>query len=80
MPFEGCTALKELVLPQTLIDIGERAFAYCSQLRSITIPASVGHISDDAFAGCHDLTIRCVQGSYAQAYAQEKKMRIEIAE
>lgn len=78
--FNGCTALKELVLPQTLIDIGERAFAYCSQLRSITIPASVGHISDDAFAGCHDLTIRCVQGSYAQAYAQEKKMRIEIAE
>lgn len=78
--FNGCAALKELVLPETLIDIGERAFAFCTHLRSITIPASVGHISDDAFEGCQDLTIRCKEGSYAQIWAQEKNIRVEIAE
>lgn len=78
--FNGCAALKELVLPETLIDIGERAFAFCTHLRSITIPASVGHISDDAFEGCRDLTIRCKEGSYAQIWAQEKNIRVEIAE
>ena len=43
-------------IPDTVIEIGENAFADCTGLSSITIPDSVIKIDDLAFWGCKGLT------------------------
>ena len=56
---ERCFAssqLESIVLPESLIHIGDSAFYNCSGLTSITIPDSVTSIGDDAFKSCSELT------------------------
>lgn len=52
--FGGCTALKEITLPDTLEHIGSRAFAG-SGLTMLNIPASVSSIYVDCVRDCKDL-------------------------
>ena len=48
-----CTdALREVVLPETLRNIGRQAFKGCWNLTEICIPSSVIEIKEEAFAGC----------------------------
>ena len=47
--------ITELVIPNGVTSIGERAFKYCSGLTSVTIPNSVTSIGSDAFDGCDGL-------------------------
>ncbi len=49
--FYGCSTLKSITLPQTLLGIGEEAFA-CSGLTSISIPASTTDLPSRCFASC----------------------------
>lgn len=49
----GC---KNTIIPPSVTEIGEMAFALCKSLRSITIPESVAVIGKWAFAGCGSLT------------------------
>ena len=46
-----------VVLPYTLVSIGERAFSDCSELTSLGIPSVVSEISADAFDGCDSLRL-----------------------
>jgi hypothetical protein len=43
-------------VPNSVITIGDRAFAYCSSLTSVTIPNSVTEIENYAFRECSHLT------------------------
>ena len=45
-----------LVIPDSVTEIGYSAFSGCSSLTSITIPDSVTSIGDGAFSGCSSLT------------------------
>ena len=54
--FSGCSALSNIVLPNTLTDIGEWAFSYCSSLVEITLPDTLTTLGDSAFSGCTSLT------------------------
>ena len=47
--------IAEIVIPDYITSISERAFENCVGLTSITIPASVNHIGDYAFSGCYRL-------------------------
>ena len=49
----GC---KSTTIPNSVISIGEYAFASCSGLTSVTIPNSVSSIGEYAFAFCSGLT------------------------
>ena len=49
----GC---KNTTIPNSVTNIGERAFYYCSGLTSVTIPNSVTSIGDEAFYYCSGLT------------------------
>ena len=49
----GC---QNTVIPNSVITIGEKAFAYCFSLTSLTIPNSVTIIGDEAFCCCWGLT------------------------
>ena len=48
--FTNCTTLKEVIIPDTVISIGNSAFSGCSSLSKITIPDSVTSIGGSAFS------------------------------
>lgn len=50
MAFSYCTGLYEIILPDTLTEIGGAAFAGCSALREVTLPESLLMIGQNAFA------------------------------
>ena len=54
--FEGCTSLRSLVVPESVISIGKCAFYDCSSLSSIVISDSVTSIGERAFWGCSSLS------------------------
>ena len=49
--FMDCANLVNVVLPDTTVSIGYRAFEYCTKLEVLTIPASVVYVGS-AFDGC----------------------------
>ena len=53
--FEGCTALRRVILPPGLRQIGEMAFSGCIHLTRIVIPGSVQRVGTLAFAKCAGL-------------------------
>jgi hypothetical protein len=77
--FYGCSSLKSIVLPNSVKSIGNRAFSRCTALTSITIPESVSNIGDQVFEGVpNTLTIYVVEGSYAERYAADKHISVEL--
>ncbi|MBR5560121.1 MAG: leucine-rich repeat protein [Clostridia bacterium] len=74
-------ACTDLVLPDGLVSIGERAFSGCAELVNVYLPASLTAIADDAFDGCSDqITFICPDGSAAQAYAQAHGFSFTVTE
>ena len=57
--FNGCSTLKSVTLPNTIISIDNGAFMDCPNLTSITIPSSVTSIGNGAFSasGLKSITI-----------------------
>lgn len=53
--FEGAQ-IKQITIPDTVTEIGDRAFYYCDQLASITLPLGLPKISDRVFVRCMSLT------------------------
>lgn len=53
--FEGCTALRRVILPAGLRQIGEMAFSGCIHLTRVVIPGSVQRVGTLAFAKCTGL-------------------------
>lgn len=53
--FEECTALKTVVLPDSLTYIGSYAFHNCKALESVSVPGSVDILPSSVFAGCSAL-------------------------
>ena len=54
--FSGCSALREVTIPQSVTFIGKGAFLNCHKLTNVTIPQSVTSIGEYAFEFCYDLT------------------------
>lgn len=73
--FAANPALREAVLPDGLVSIGDGAFADCGSLGWITVPGSVTELGTDFISGCaEDLLLRTVAGSAACAYAQSRNV------
>ena len=53
--FKGRKSLKEVTLPNSLLNIGLMAFANCTALEAIDIPASVTSLDGICFSGCSKL-------------------------
>lgn len=53
--FSGCTALKEIHIPDTVILIDDFAFENCVSLTDVTLPAFLTSIEDYLFYGCTSL-------------------------
>ena len=61
--FLNGTEIKDLVIPNSVTSIGDRAFSGCSSLTSVTIPNSVTSIGGSAFYGCSSLTSVAIPNS-----------------
>ena len=53
--FEGCTSLKNITLPESLVTIYEFCFKNCHSLESIIIPDSVTSLGEYIFENCYSL-------------------------
>lgn len=78
--FQGCKNITEVVLQKGALNVGISAFYECESLKKVYIPESVSSISSSAFELCGDVTIYCEKDSYAQRYAQRKKMKYVVLE
>ena len=54
--FIGCRSLTSLVIPDSVTNIGDKAFAGCRSLSDIVIPDRITSIGDEAFCYCTSLT------------------------
>lgn len=54
--FYNREAIRRIVLPNSLVTIGENAMQYCHMLESIVIPKGVTNIGNSAFYDCSSLT------------------------
>uniref|UniRef100_UPI0025FD8438 leucine-rich repeat domain-containing protein n=1 Tax=uncultured Clostridium sp. TaxID=59620 RepID=UPI0025FD8438 len=52
----GCRSLTDIVIPNSVTNIGDYAFSGCRSLTDIVIPDSVTNIGDCAFWDCRSLT------------------------
>lgn len=53
--FYYCKNLPEIILPETIEEIGNYAFLECESLKSINIPDGVSYVGNYAFDGCDKL-------------------------
>ncbi|MBR4880373.1 MAG: leucine-rich repeat domain-containing protein, partial [Clostridia bacterium] len=82
--FYNCSSLKTVNFGTSVKTIGSYAFYGCTGLGELTIPASVTAIGEKAFQ-CYmggyrnlDITIVCVENSYAHTYAQNNGFKYKI--
>ena len=54
--FSGCSKITEIVLPNSLTDMGINCFMNCRSLRKVTFGNSLTYISSSAFSGCRYLS------------------------
>jgi len=78
MAFDGCTMLTSIEIPSSVTTIEWNAFSGCTNLEKIIIPDSVVDIEFDAFEECEKLKVICTAGSFAEQYAKENNIIIEL--
>lgn len=76
--FANCPKLREVVLPNSLETIERYAFKGCSALNLLYIGPNVSLIEEGVFEGCTSLTVFVQAGSYAEKYAVEHEIAMEI--
>lgn len=55
--FRGFVSIREVVLPVSLVKVGDAAFYGCTTLKNITFGGSISKIGDAAFCGCRALEV-----------------------
>ena len=60
--FGGCSELKAVRLPDSLLKVGNAVFAYCAVLEEVEFGTSLESIGAQAFAGCASLVRIIVPG------------------
>lgn len=82
--FDGCSNLREIVLPQTLETIYHNGFLpppRLENLHELRIPPSVREITVDVFRNCAPgFTIVGAAGSYAETYAKENGIPFRVGD
>ncbi len=78
--FADCKALTELVIPDSVTNIGLVVFSG-SGIKTVKIPASVQSIHDQAFFNVEEqVTIVTTKGSYAEKYAKRNELKVQIVD
>ena len=67
--FMACGDLEKIILSEGMTAIQAESFASCPKLEKVVIPTTVTEISEDAFEASGNITIYCVENSFAETYA-----------
>lgn len=74
-----CCRFEQIVLPKSIISIGENAFYQCPRLTSISVPEGVLSIGSAAFISCDNLTEAVLPNSLkvlgSWAFAHDKNLQ-----
>lgn len=70
--FQGCTKLENILLPTSLLNIGERAFYNCIKLNSVIFQNQVEVIEQMAFANCKALKQAILPDTVKQIWSEDK--------
>ena len=75
--FNGCTALEEITIPDTIAQIYNNTFEKCIKLKSVHLSQNITKIDEEAFIDCNKniLTIYAPKGSKAETYAKEHSIK-----
>ena len=76
--FQSCTALKSIVIPESVTVLGKGTFQECSSLESINIPSGVTRIEADALRATGLVSVEFHEGvTYfgAQAFRECKQLK-----
>ena len=74
--FYGNTSIQEVVLPEGVESIGERAFAN-SGVTKVNLPETLTYIAPDAFDRCDGVTVIVVAGTAGEEYAKAANVKYE---
>lgn len=55
-PFNGCDSIETVTMPDSVEEIGDKAFEHCKNLRSVRFSKNLKRIGLSAFLGCEKLT------------------------
>ncbi|MBR5344207.1 MAG: leucine-rich repeat domain-containing protein [Clostridia bacterium] len=72
--------VSKITIPESVTEIGEKAFCNRYGLTSVTILPSVTAIGQDAFEGCSKLTLTVSKGSVAEQYAIDNNIPYTYAD
>ena len=61
-PFEGCTTLKSVIIPEGVTAVPEDAFGWVDSIEYISLPSTLIEIGDDAFTGTGISSIQLPNG------------------
>ena len=73
-------AVQQVILPDGLSQIDERAFADCSELLQISMPDSITFIAENAFESSNWVEFICESDNAAAAYARRKGIPFTIGQ
>jgi len=81
--FSGCFGLTGMVIPEGTASIDDFVFWQANAMKNLTIPQSVTSIGGGLFGSSWvdysiDATIHCHEGSFAQKYAKDNRIKINI--
>ena len=67
-----------MIIPTSVVEIGELCFSFMSSLKSIELPSSVTKFGKDALKSHYgNPKIKCEEGSAAEKYALDNKIEFE---
>lgn len=69
--------LENFIIPRGVTKIPFECFEECYNLDWIEVPDTVVHIDPDAFSYDHVFVMKCVQGSYADKWADDHGLKVE---
>ncbi len=71
--FMNDTCIYTVYLPENLLTIRSKAFAY-SSIKKLFTPESLAFIANDAFEGCDSLVVYGIAGSYTDTWCQHNNI------
>ncbi len=81
--FKNCSDIENIILPDTLEEMGEMVFYGCASLKSVNISGLVTEISKGAFIGCENLKITvpsAVTAINREAFKNCTNLKITLSE